>query len=171
MNQMQMFLMGLGGIVILVINYRINRNLYFYLYKKKRFRLMIKKQKEEIQDFLNCNFEKAKIDFVRNRINLIRSENFHYNSYSKFDDKIITKLVEVNKILKELEYKERIAELKEEKEEELALIRVVRPIPAFLDTDGLVYGPLAVGDIVNIPRELTYRILIPKGAAVEIETE
>ena len=60
---------------------------------------------------------------------------------------------------------------KEDKEEELALIRVVRPIPAFLGTDGLVYGPLAVGDIVNIPRELAYRILIPKGAAVEIETE
>ncbi|MFX1252806.1 MAG: hypothetical protein ACFFCZ_14465 [Promethearchaeota archaeon] len=60
---------------------------------------------------------------------------------------------------------------KDEKEGELALIRVIRPIPAFLGTDGLVYGPLAVGDIVNIPRELAYRILIPKGAAVEIETE
>lgn len=60
---------------------------------------------------------------------------------------------------------------KEDNEDELALIRVIRPIPAFLGTDGLVYGPLAVGDIVNIPRELAYRILIPKGAAVEIETE
>lgn len=60
---------------------------------------------------------------------------------------------------------------KEEEKEPLALIRIIRPIPAFVDTDGLLIGPLATGDIIHLSRELAYKILIPKGAAVEIETD
>lgn len=57
---------------------------------------------------------------------------------------------------------------KEDKEEQPVLVRIITPVPQFLDENGEVIGPFHEEDIVSLPSR-TASILIKKGRAEELK--
>lgn len=57
---------------------------------------------------------------------------------------------------------------KQDKDEELVLLRFKSPVPQFLDEKGEVVGPFREEDIASLPREIA-SILIKKGRAEEMK--
>ncbi len=98
-------------------NYKLHEWIFDMKASKKEKQNRINNQEKEIRNFLSIDFKKLNSGEVNEKVMNIEKENFDEKLMKQYETKLKEKKLDARQVLKEIEYKEKLAKAEEDKAE------------------------------------------------------